>query len=248
MTKVISHRGANKLAPQNTVPAFQKALEFGVDGFENDVHLTKDGRLVVCHNYDIDRTSNGTGLIQDLTFDELRKFDFGSYFSEEFAGTKIPSLEEFLDLCKSLSVINIEIKSPKKPNTDIARKVINMVKDFNLFENLIISSFDEQILLDCKEVDPKTRTGMLYAPDEGPYEAIFEDKIAFAKKYNIQAYHPFAMFVDEEYIQDCHKIGVMVNPWTVNPPEAMETLRDWGCDGIITDYPDVAMKITREVK
>jgi glycerophosphoryl diester phosphodiesterase len=91
VTKIISHRGANKYAPQNTIPAFQKALEFNVEGFENDVHVTKDGVVVVCHNYTIDETSNGKGKIADYTFEELRKFDFGSYFSEEFAGTKIPS-------------------------------------------------------------------------------------------------------------------------------------------------------------
>ncbi len=245
MTKVISHRGANRLAPQNTIPAFQKSVELGVDGFENDVHLTKDGRLVVCHNYEIDETSNGKGFIHDYTFEELRKFDFGSYFSEEFAGTKIPALEEFLDLCKDMSVINIEIKSPLKPNTDIARKTIKMVKDFNLFDRLIVSSFDEQILLDCKEVDPATRTGMLYSPDEDICETICDDMIAFAKKYKLDAFHPFAMFVTEDYIEECHDNGLIVNPWTVNQPHALERLRDWGCDGAITDEPALAIEILR---
>ena len=155
MTNVIAHRGACKVAPQNTIPAFQKAIEMGANGFENDVHVTKDGFLVVCHNHDIDETSNGTGAISDYTLEELRKFDFGSYFSEEFAGTKIPTLDEFLDLCGGLDVINIEIKNPKKAGTDIARKTINKVKEFGLFSKLIISCFNKDILIECKELDIK---------------------------------------------------------------------------------------------
>ena len=96
--KVIAHRGACKVAPQNTMPAFEKGLELDVDGFETDVHLTADGVPVLCHDYEIEETSNGHGKITSMTLDELREFDFGSYFSEEFKDTKIPTLEEFLTL------------------------------------------------------------------------------------------------------------------------------------------------------
>ena len=105
MTKILAHRGANKHAPQNTIPAFLKAIELGADGVENDVHLTKDGELVICHNYTIDETSDGKGNISDYTLEELKKFDFGSYFSPDFAGTKIPTLHEFLEIanhCKPM--------------------------------------------------------------------------------------------------------------------------------------------------
>ena len=110
MSKIIAHRGASKAAPQNTIPAFKKGIEFGCDGFENDVHLTKDGVIVVCHNYEIDETSNGSGLIADMTFEQLRQYDFGSYFDPSFAGTRIPTLDEFLELCSNVEIINIEIK------------------------------------------------------------------------------------------------------------------------------------------
>ena len=113
MTKILAHRGANKHAPQNTIPAFLKAIELGADGVENDVHLTKDGELVICHNYTIDETSDGKGNISDYTLEELKKFDFGSYFSPDFAGTKIPTLHEFLEIADPFSIINVEIKSPK---------------------------------------------------------------------------------------------------------------------------------------
>ena len=241
--KVIAHRGANKVAPQNTVPAFRKAVEMGADGFENDVHLTKDDFIVVCHNYDIDDTSNGTGKIADMTLEELYKYDFGSYFSEEFAGTKIPRLEEFLELCKGLSVINIEIKKPEQKNSPIVEKTIKMVKDYGLFDNLIISSFEAEILRECKEIDPKTKTGMLYSPDDDYCERICDDPIAFAKEYGFDAYHPYFLMVNEDYIEECHDNGLIVNPWTVNKDYSIEHLLDWGCDGVITDVPDLALEI-----
>lgn len=242
MTKVIAHRGASKKAPQNTIPAFLQAIKDGADGFENDVHTTKDGFLVVCHNHDIDETSDGTGAIDELTLEELRRFDFGSYFSEEFAGTKIPTIEEFLDLCGGLSVINIEIKAPKKPGTDIVRKVIQKAKDFGLFDKLLISCFNKDILTECKEVDPKTRTGILYSTDS-PYTELYDDFVGFAKSIKADALHPLGMLVDEDYIEEAHKAGLIVNPWTVDKDYAIERLRDWGCDGVITNLPDLARRI-----
>lgn len=242
MTKVIAHRGASKKAPQNTIPAFQLAIQEGADGFENDVHLTKDGFIVVCHNYSIDETSNGTGLIIDYTLDELRRFDFGAYFSEEFAGTKIPTLDEFLDLCGGLDVINIEIKTPQQKGSEIVRKTIERVKEFGLFENLIISCFNKEILLECKQIDAKVKTGILYST-ECPYEELYEDYVGFAKSIGADAIHPLAMFVDDEYIENCHNAGLMVNPWTVDKDYAIARLNEWGADGVITNYPDLARGI-----
>ncbi len=242
MTKVIAHRGASKAAPQNTMPAFLKAIEMGTDGFENDVHLTKDGYVVICHNYEIDETSNGTGHIADMTFEELRQYDFGSYFSPEFAGTKIPTLEEFLAICKGLDVINIEIKSPPQKDNGIEKRVIDTVKEFNLEKELIISSFDIEVLKKCKMIDPNIKTGFLYSTDCN-YEGVYDDPIAFAKSINADALHPLAMFVDEDYIEDCHEAGLMVNPWTVDKDYAIERLRDWNCDGVITNLPDLAREI-----
>ena len=112
--KVISHRGANKQAPQNTIPAFEKSIEIGVDGFETDVHMSRDGVPVICHNYTIDETSNGIGAISDMTLEQLRSYDFGSYFHDEFRGTKLPTLDEFLILCETadIEIMNIELKTP----------------------------------------------------------------------------------------------------------------------------------------
>ena len=118
---VIAHRGANRYAPQNTMPAFERAVQLGADGFETDVHLTKDGLPVIIHNHTINETSNGMGSVASYTFDELRKLDFGSYYSPQFKGTQIPSLDEFLELSKEadIEVMNIELKGPKNKSTDV---------------------------------------------------------------------------------------------------------------------------------
>ena len=92
MPLVLAHRGANKVAPQNTIPAFMKALEFNADGIETDVHLSKDGEIVICHNYTVDETSNGKGLIDELTLAQLKAMDFGFYFNKDFSGVFLPTL------------------------------------------------------------------------------------------------------------------------------------------------------------
>lgn len=247
MINIIAHRGANKVAPQNTIPAFKKAIEMKADGFENDVHLTKDGVIVICHNYDIDATSTGTGLISDYTYEELLQFDFGSYFSEEFSGTKIPTLEEFLSLCsKDTKVINIEIKPPKDPDSLIAKKTIELVEKFDLLDNLIISSFDPDTLVKCKEINPAVKTGFLYEPNSNILEEIGDDIIEFAKKIKVDALHPYVGFVSEDYIEEAHDAGLIVNPWTVNRDFQIEALCEWGCDGIITDVPDFTRSIAEK--
>ena len=142
---IIAHRGANKRAPQNTLPAFEKALEMGTDGFETDVHLSKDGVPVICHNYTIDETSNGTGEIEKMTLEQLKSYDFGSYYDLKFKGTPLPTLDEFLDLAvgKNLKVLNIELKPEKDTarRETLVRKTLDAVKARGLDDILLISSF-----------------------------------------------------------------------------------------------------------
>ncbi|MDR2687792.1 MAG: glycerophosphodiester phosphodiesterase [Oscillospiraceae bacterium] len=243
MPLVISHRGANRLAPENTLAAFRKALEFGVDGFENDVHLTRDGRLVVCHDDTVDRTSDGAGLICEKTLEELRALDFGGWFSPAFAGEKIPTLEEFFALCGPLKVVNVEIKRAPDGCTAAAPAVARLAREMGVSDKLIVSSFDMDMLQACLAEDPGARVCFLYAPDSEDCGEIFGDPGGFAKQYSLYAYHPFVMLASREFIGECHAAGVAVNPWTVNQGHGMELLRDWGADGLITDEPALAMRV-----
>ncbi len=238
--KVISHRGANREAPQNTLPAFRKSIEIGVDGFETDIHLTKDGIPVVCHNYTIDETSSGQGDINEMTLDQLLAYDFGAYFHEKFEGTKIPTLEEFLTLCESadIEIMNIEIKPPRDGNMEIVAKTINAVKAHGLFDKLLISSFDHNVLIECKNVDPQCKTGYLYAPNKTHfYKHMLFRYVEFAKKIKVDYLHPHYLAVNSIYVRRLHKNGIKVNVWTVNKPETVNKLLKMGVDGLITDVP-----------
>ena len=241
--KVISHRGANRYAPQNTIEAFKKAIELKADGFETDVHLTKDGELVICHNYTIDETSDGKGNVSDMTLSQLEKFDFGSYFSPRYKGAKIPTVRELLALVKEsdLETLNIEIKSPLNGETVIVDETIKLVKEFDLLDKLIISSFDPKLLTRAKEIDEKCKTGYLYSfTKKITYEnKMIKKYVEYAKSIGADALHPQFLFVDKEYVERAHAAGLMVNPWTVNSPAVIEKMIKYGCDNIITDYPDV---------
>lgn len=240
--KIIAHRGANKYAPQNTIPAFKKALEIGCDGFENDVHLTKDGAIVVCHNYSVNATSNGEGEICDMTLEELRALDFGSYFSPDFKDTRIPLLSEFFELCGGLDIINVEIKTPPHPN-GLVKKVIDMAKNSGLFDSLLISCFTPDVLIECKEYDPAVKVALLYDSGSQTYPEVSKDPVDFCKKLNCAAVHPHYSEVTEDYIKAFHEAGIAVNPWTVDDPEIIANLLKWDCDSVITNVPDIAGKV-----
>lgn len=243
--KVISHRGSNKICPQNTLEAFRQSIRFHADGFETDVHLTKDGIPVIHHNYSVEKTSDGKGNIADMTLEELKSLDFGSYFHHSYKGTKIPTLEEFLTLCEKaeLSVLNIEIKSPLNRDYTVADKVISMVKEHNLFDKLIISSFDSDLLLYVKDVDENCPTGFLYSPDKVDFTPYWSKIVDFAKSIATDALHPHQYFVNKAYVEKAHEAGLYVNPWTVNSERSINKMLDCGVDGIITDVPNIVREI-----
>lgn len=243
---VISHRGANQVTPQNTIEAFKKAIFFKADGFETDVHLTSDGVPVICHNYTIDKTSNGKGEIASNTLEYLKRFDFGSYFHHSYKGTEIPTLEEFLTLSEkaNLKVLNIEIKSPKSKDYVIADRIIEAVKAHGLFDKLLISSFDPDLLVYIKDYDENCKTGFLYSPDKPiTYKRVLKNPVGFAKSIDADALHPHQIFVSQELVDEAHENGIMVNPWTVNKEKDIIKLVKMGVDGVITDVPNIAKRL-----
>ena len=240
--KVISHRGANRRAPQNTIPAFEHSIKIGVDGFETDIHLTKDGVPVVCHNYTIDETSTGKGEIRNMTLEELRTYDFGSYFHEKYKGTTLPTLEEFLSLCENadIEIMNIEIKPPLDGNYEIVSKTIDAVKAHGLFDSLLISSFDYNVLVECKKIDSECKTAYLYSPKQDIFfKKLLFGYVKFAKEINVDYLHPHFSTVNKRYVRRLHENGIKVNVWTVNDERVAKYLLSCGVDGLITDLPDV---------
>lgn len=246
--KVISHRGANLHAPQNTLPAFEKSLEIGVDGFETDIHVTIDGVPVVCHNYDIDETSDGKGFIAEKTLEELRSYDFGSYFNKKFAGTKIPTLDEFLTLCEGadIEVLNIELKSPKQKESGIVAKTIEAVKAHGLFDKLIISSFDSALLAEAKQIDNSCKTGLLYCVKDFCSPKVLYNADGLAAQLHADALHPHFLHVTPLYVRRAHKRGIKINVWTVDNAAVARWVLLCGVDGIITNNPELIKKVIAE--
>ncbi|MCR5484157.1 MAG: glycerophosphodiester phosphodiesterase [Clostridiales bacterium] len=236
---IIAHRGANRVAPQNTMPAFIKACEYNADGIETDIHMTKDKKIVLCHNYTVNKTSDGSGKIGDFLLSQLLTLDFGSYFMPEFKNVRIPTIEDLLIFLKrtEIKVINIEIKSSKINNAALARQTIEKAKEYGLFDKLLISSFDENVLIMAKNTDPKCQTALLY-----PFPGNFlRDRLPFplelAKKIHCDAVHPHMSYVSKGMVNKAHKMGIKVNAWTVNTLQEASRLIDCGVDGLITDCP-----------
>lgn len=247
MPLVLAHRGANKVAPQNTLPAFHKALDFNADGLETDVHLSLDGHIVICHNYTIDETSNGTGRVDEMTLSQLKSYDFGSYFSDEFKGVTLPTLPELLDLTKSMKLINIEIKPPQK-DCDLVKKVVEAIHEYGIVENSIVSCFDPECIRLVKEIDKNVKTGLLYEDDKLGNEIMTFGVAKYCKQLNADAAHPHRKLITEAEVIDLHNLGIAVNPWTVNKEEEIVRFTQWGCDALISDVPDYCLKVLKGIK
>jgi glycerophosphoryl diester phosphodiesterase len=223
------------------MPAFRKALEYNVDGFENDVHLTKDGVAVVCHDNTVDRTSNGTGTIEEMDFADLRSLSF-DYGMPGFAGVQIPTLAEWFDLVAGMKLLNVEIKDA--PNlAPVVKATIDLAKEKGCFDALVISSFADEALVQAKAYDPTCRTALLFSADRADVEAIFDDPAAYAHKLHLDGFHPFCGVANPDFIEACHAAGLFVNVWTTNTPTQLRLSGQFGVDAVITDDPALAMEI-----
>lgn len=238
--KIQAHRGASGYAPENTLPAFQLAVDMGADGIECDIHLSRDGHFIVCHDETIDRTSDGEGKISELTLAEIKAHDFGVKFDERFRGVTAPTLEEMLDVVKSMNPINIEIKEfgKDRDNAEILDKFYGILKSFGVIENTIVSSFDAPLLKLLKERHPDIYTCYLY--NEMKLSAAFSEGIGCS------AIHPYYKKLLPATIRSAHRRGMKVNCWTVNKEAEIRRMIALGSDGIITNYPDIAVKVAEE--
>lgn len=238
--KVIAHRGANKKAPQNTIPAFVTAINEGTDGFETDVHLTKDGVPVICHNYTIDATSDGRGEVSSYRLSEIKKFDFGSYFSEDFKETPLPTLEEFLEVTSesSAEIINIELKCPKDNNIPhLVEETLKAVKKYGCLDRVIISSFSPAVLKTVKAIDERCKTAFLYPMNNPAVCRMVLYPFYMVKKIRCDIIHPAHVVVTKRIVDIAHTLGIKVNTWTVNDEKTIIKMLECGVDGIITDKP-----------
>ncbi|PAV31045.1 glycerophosphodiester phosphodiesterase [Virgibacillus profundi] len=233
----IAHRGASGHAPENTMSAFEKALEMKADFIEIDVQMTRDGKLVAIHDTTVDRTTNGTGSVGDYTLEELQQLDAGSWFGEEFAGEQIPTFEEIIDRYRGKIGILIELKSPGlypgvEENAAEALIQRNMHQPNN--GKIIIQSFNHESVQLSKGFLPNIPHGVLAGLTWADVtDEELEQFAAYADFFN-----PNMNIVTDELVDRTHTAGMQMYPYTVRTQEQADNLFELGVDGIITDFPE----------
>ena len=236
MTKIFAHRGSKGTHPENTLASFKEAVRVGSDGIELDVHLTKDGHLAVIHDETVDRTTNGTGEIINLTLAEIKALDAGSWFHKAFADEKIPTLEEVLLLLKELGFngqLNIELKTDVIQYEGLVEKCLTLQGTEVWPFAIIYSSFNPYTLVELKKTNPTQEIGLLFESKE------WADKgDAMLEK---ESYHPDLKLLDWALEWNTNQLPLRV--WTVNEDEDMNCCFELQIEAIFTDYPEKALQL-----
>lgn len=232
----VAHRGATGYAPENTMAGFDLAVKMKADYIEIDLQRSKDGKLVVIHDTTVDRTTDGTGKVGDLTFEQLRSLDAGSWKAEQFAGEQIPTFEEILDRYHGKIGILIELKAPEL-YPGIEEQVAAALKERNLHkpqnEKIILQSFNFESMKKMDKLLPKVPIGVLTSNRAHTTVEALQEFSTYADWFN-----PSYGIVTEELVEQVHALDMQIGSWTVRSQEAADFLFDMGVDAIITDYPD----------
>jgi len=239
MTMIFAHRGFSGYYPENTMLAFQKASETVCDGIEMDIQLTKDGEIVIMHDEALDRTTNGSGYLKDHTLAELKELSVGVNFKGFFPRQTIPTLKEYFSFIRTTNLItNIELKTGLFEYPGIEQKLIALVHEFGLEDKIWYSSFNHYTLERVQEQMPEAQCGLLmdtWLVDVGNYAAA-------RKAATVNACSAFC--AKPGIADELHKHGVKMQAWTPNTTEIMQRLIDNHVDSLITNYPDLAAKVT----
>lgn len=220
----IGHRGAKGHEPENTLPSFQKALDFNVDGIELDVHLCKTGELIVIHDFTVDRTTNGTGAVADLSLSEVKALRINGEM-------EIPTLEEVLNVVGRKCLINIELKG-----RHTAKSVSHLIEKYILeneysYDDFIVSSFQREELEMLFTINPKIHLGVLS-------QASVSQALEWATAFSAKAIHPHFSLLTPQNILKAQEQGFKVYTWTLNETEDIERIKTYNVNGIITDFPE----------
>lgn len=238
--KIIAHRGWSGCYPENTMLAFQKAADIKADGIELDVHLSKDGEVMIIHDEALKRTTGKDGVVSDYARRELEAISAGKTKEDKFGFTPIPSLEEFLDfLAGTELMVNIELKTAPVYYPGLEEKTLALVERFNLSSRVIFSSFNWLSVMKLKALEPSIPGGLLI---ESPKIKNIGFQIHDLK---LQAYHPAYALLDDESVKELHENNTAINVWTVNNEEEMRKCQKWNVEGLITNNPDLAIKLFR---
>ncbi|TMU87246.1 glycerophosphodiester phosphodiesterase [Bacillus sp. BHET2] len=232
--ETVAHRGASAYAPENTIASFDLAVDMKADYIEIDVQRSKDGELVVIHDTTVDRTTDGTGKVRDLTLEQLKSLDAGSWKGEQFAGEPLPTFEEVLNRYHGKAGILIELKSPEL-YLGIEEQVAATLKDHHLDkphnEKIILQSFNFDSMKKMDKLLPHVPVGVLAANRSLTSKKTLQEISTYAEWFN-----PSYGIVTEEVVKNVHSLDLQIGSWTVRSHESADFLFDMNVDAIITDY------------
>jgi glycerophosphoryl diester phosphodiesterase len=234
-----AHRGASYEAPENTLAAFLLAVELGADGIEFDVQLSKDRKVVVIHDFALEATTDGQGLVRDKTLDELKQLDAGSHFDPAFASQRIPTLHEVIDAVGQRLLLNVELKTDSLRDDSLAATVVRAIEENHLLDRVVVSSFNPLALWRVKRLNPWIPLGLLYAPDS----PLLMRRPWMRHLIRPDALHPHYSTADARFVQWAHRRGYRVNVWTTDDPGDLWQLAQCGVDAIITNRPDLLRQV-----
>ncbi|MDN4071909.1 glycerophosphodiester phosphodiesterase [Fictibacillus sp. CENA-BCM004] len=252
-TKVVdvAHRGASGYAPEHTITSYKMGERLHGDYIEIDLQMTKDGKLIAMHDETVDRTTDGTGRVKDLTLEQIKQLDAGSWFNEkypqyaneDYAGLKVPTLEEIFKRFGNHRNYYIETKAPDiYPGME--EELLRLVDKYRINKRtLLIQSFSKESLLRVKELDASIKLVQLLSYKEA---AVATDaEIAAWKEYAV-GIGPNFTYLDQNYVQKVVKSGLQLHPYTVNETADMKRLIDWGVTGMFTNFPDRLHQLLKE--
>ncbi len=228
---VIAHRGDSSAAPENTLPAFQRAFTAGADGVELDVRLTRDNRLVVFHDRHLDRTSNGSGLVSRLALAEVRSLDVGSWFGPAFKGEKAPTLDEVFGLLPHDYLVNVELKVIIKGMKLIAQLVAETVARHRRWASTLVASFNPVALYHLRRLEPRIARGYIWSKRHPyPIRARWLSPLAGARWYD-----PANETYSREVHRNCQLRGRRVLAWDLDFNRDLEAMASVRLDAVVTD-------------
>jgi len=240
MSDVFAHRGFSGIYPENTLLAFEKAIETGCKGIELDVQLTRDGVPVILHDETLDRTTDATGFVKDFTLDEIKQMPIRHMILGDASKQFVPTLREYFALvCKTNLVTNIEFKTSVFEYPGIEESVISLVREFKLDDSVQYSSFNHFSLERCRRIEPNAYCGVLIY-------AWLIDAGAYAKRLNGTSINACSEYLSKAVVQEIHENGIIAQAYTPNEPALMHWLCQNGVDVLITNEPEMAIKICRE--
>ncbi|KRM44834.1 glycerophosphodiester phosphodiesterase [Lentilactobacillus parafarraginis] len=240
-TKIIAHRGSRGTRPENTLIAFKTAIDEGAEGIETDVHFSADHQFIIMHDETVDRTTNGSGLIETKTLAEIKQLDAGVKFSEEFTGTRVPTLQEVVAMLTKMhftGIFNLELKTNKIHYPGLERAVYEYFSSIKYPFQLIYSSFNGKSLAILNQIDPQAYEARLFKTAAKQAKTLKRSKV-------VEDFHPDIRWIKRHpfYAPAKH-----LRPWVVNSTEDMQYCFERNMAAIITDYPGKAVQVRQEMR